>query len=276
MPGFLLHAPLPVNQAEVVVHIVLGGKVPRQQACGHVLPAHLALHLSPPPPLLTEDDVCPGAAGILQQDCLDLAGQESHGLSCFCVGLEPHTVKELGEKVDVSLQVGGAPGGNELVFGKEDCHQGPDFPKGTALLQQLPPSLADDCVHHQVEDGGGDWVALDDVASGLERAVVVPHCPAHQQYVLPEASKQADGLLPYPTIVQNVQAEDLKAWLRGTERKQKASREGGYKSFGDQWQLLVRLVRHIWETSKIPRQLLTTTVVLIPKGNSGTSGALIC
>ena len=33
--------------------------------------------------------------------------------------------------------------------------------------------------------------------------------------------------------------------------------------------MLVRLIRHIWDTGEIPAQMLLTVVVLIPKGTSG-------
>ena len=33
--------------------------------------------------------------------------------------------------------------------------------------------------------------------------------------------------------------------------------------------MLVALVQNIWETGEIPRQMLWTIMVLIPKGNSG-------
>jgi hypothetical protein len=33
--------------------------------------------------------------------------------------------------------------------------------------------------------------------------------------------------------------------------------------------MLVRLIRHIWDTGNIPQQMLFTIVALIPKGNSG-------
>ena len=35
------------------------------------------------------------------------------------------------------------------------------------------------------------------------------------------------------------------------------------------WRLLVKLVQHIWNTGEIPRQMLRTIIVLIPKGASG-------
>ena len=38
---------------------------------------------------------------------------------------------------------------------------------------------------------------------------------------------------------------------------------------GDTWRLFLKLIRHIWDTGEIPRQMLLTIVVLIPKGNSG-------
>ena len=43
----------------------------------------------------------------------------------------------------------------------------------------------------------------------------------------------------------------------------------GLYQFKDTWGILVRLVQHVWETGEIPQQMLWTTIVLIPKGNSG-------
>ena len=63
-----------------------------------------------------------------------------------------------------------------------------------------------------------------------------------------------------------MRAEDLRKWLRGAELEEEKE---GYEGAGDTWRLVVRLIRHIWETGEIPRQMLWTIVVLIPKGNSG-------
>ena len=68
-----------------------------------------------------------------------------------------------------------------------------------------------------------------------------------------------------------MRAEDIKEWLGAAEREEKVEKEGkkGYKGAGNTWRLLVKLVKHIWETGEIPRQLLRMIVVLIPKGSSG-------
>ena len=68
-----------------------------------------------------------------------------------------------------------------------------------------------------------------------------------------------------------MRAEDLKAWLRGMENEEEAAKKGesGYTGAGDRWRLLVKLCEQVWETGSIPRQMLLTIVVLIPKGNSG-------
>ena len=69
-----------------------------------------------------------------------------------------------------------------------------------------------------------------------------------------------------------MRAEHLKAWLRrAEEEEEEAEREGteGLEGAGDTWRLLVRLVKHIWDTGEIPSQMLLTIIVLIPKGNSG-------
>ena len=68
-----------------------------------------------------------------------------------------------------------------------------------------------------------------------------------------------------------MRAEDLKIWLTGVENEEQAREKGeyGYEGTGDTWRLLLKLICHIWDTGDIPRQMLLTIVVLIPKGNSG-------
>ena len=63
-----------------------------------------------------------------------------------------------------------------------------------------------------------------------------------------------------------MRAEDLKDWLRMAEVEET---ESGFAGRGDTWRMLVKLVQNIWETGEIPRQMLWTIMVLIPKGNSG-------
>ena len=60
-------------------------------------------------------------------------------------------------------------------------------------------------------------------------------------------------------------------WLKGVENEEKARENGeeGYEGAGDTWRLLLKLIRHIWDTGEIPRQMLLTIMVLIHKGNSG-------
>ena len=40
----------------------------------------------------------------------------------------------------------------------------------------------------------------------------------------------------------------------------------GYEGAGDTWCLFMRLLQHVWNTREIPRQMLLSVVVLIPKG----------
>ena len=62
-----------------------------------------------------------------------------------------------------------------------------------------------------------------------------------------------------------MRAEDMKYWLRGIEREEKAEEDGeeGYAGAGDTWRMLVKLIRHIWKTGEIPQQMLWTIIVLI-------------
>ena len=69
-------------------------------------------------------------------------------------------------------------------------------------------------------------------------------------------------------------AEDIKSWLRGMEREEEAERKGkeGHEGDGDTWRLFVRLLQHVWNIGKIPRQILLSVVVLIPKGGNDYRG----
>ena len=71
-----------------------------------------------------------------------------------------------------------------------------------------------------------------------------------------------------------MRAEDVKGWLSGMEREERARKEGveGQEGAGDSWRLFVQLLQHIWETGDIPRQMLLTIVVLIPKGGGNYRG----
>ena len=71
-----------------------------------------------------------------------------------------------------------------------------------------------------------------------------------------------------------MRAEDLKAWLRGMAREEEAAKEGeeGHEGAGDTWPLFVRLLQHIWDTGRIPRQMLLSMVVLIRKGGNDYRG----
>ena len=71
-----------------------------------------------------------------------------------------------------------------------------------------------------------------------------------------------------------MRAEDMKAWLVGTEREEKARRDGveGHEGAEDTWRLFVRLIQHVWDTGEIPRQMFLTIVVLLPKEGDGYRG----
>ncbi|KAL7543923.1 hypothetical protein ACHAWF_007483, partial [Thalassiosira exigua] len=68
-----------------------------------------------------------------------------------------------------------------------------------------------------------------------------------------------------------MRAEDLKEWLRGIKEEEDPEKEGR-EGAGDRWRLFVRLIRAIWETGQIPRQLLWVVVVLLPKGGGDYRG----
>ena len=72
----------------------------------------------------------------------------------------------------------------------------------------------------------------------------------------------------------NMRAEDIKSWLRGMEREEKAAKEGeeAHEGAGDTWYLFVWLLQHMWDEEEIPRQILLSVVVLIPKGSNNYRG----
>ena len=53
------------------------------------------------------------------------------------------------------------------------------------------------------------------------------------------------------------------------------ARTKGLEGAGNTWRLLVRLIKHIWDTGEIPPQMLFTVIMLIPKGNSGDFSELV-
>ena len=68
-----------------------------------------------------------------------------------------------------------------------------------------------------------------------------------------------------------MRAEDMKEWLRGMKEEEDPEARGR-EGAGDRWRALVKLVQTIWQTGRIPRQLLWVIVVLIPKGSGGYRG----
>ena len=58
------------------------------------------------------------------------------------------------------------------------------------------------------------------------------------------------------------------------EREEEAKREGeeGHEGAGDTWRLFVRLLQHVWDKGEIPRQMLLSVVVVIPKGSNDYCG----
>ena len=71
--------------------------------------------------------------------------------------------------------------------------------------------------------------------------------------------------------VSKIRAEGLKTWLKGDENKEQLREKGedGYEGASDSWRLLLKLIHRILDTGEMPRQMLLTVVVLVPKGNAG-------
>jgi hypothetical protein len=68
-----------------------------------------------------------------------------------------------------------------------------------------------------------------------------------------------------------LRAEHVKAWLSDM-RREKDPKDQGADSAGDNWRLFIRLVQAAWTHGVIPRQLLWSIVVLLPKGGGDYRG----
>jgi hypothetical protein len=66
-------------------------------------------------------------------------------------------------------------------------------------------------------------------------------------------------------------AEHIREWLHGMQWEEDPESHG-VDGAGDSWQLFVQLVQAAWAHSIIPRQLLWSIVVLIPKGGGDYCG----
>ena len=69
-------------------------------------------------------------------------------------------------------------------------------------------------------------------------------------------------------------AEHVKQWLKDLEAVEKAERDGstGVQGLGTQWKAFARLVKIIWETGNILRQMMWVIVVLLTKGGGNFRG----
>ena len=66
-------------------------------------------------------------------------------------------------------------------------------------------------------------------------------------------------------------AKHVKDWLRGIHWEEDVEGQGA-PGDGDNWQLFAHLVQATWTYGIIPRQLLWTIVILIPKGGGDYRG----
>jgi hypothetical protein len=69
-----------------------------------------------------------------------------------------------------------------------------------------------------------------------------------------------------------IRAEHILEWLDGVELEESDDYQGP-DGPGDSWRLFVELIQVIWDTGRIPTQMLWVVIVLIPKG-SGDIGVL--
>ena len=64
-------------------------------------------------------------------------------------------------------------------------------------------------------------------------------------------------------------AEHLKEWLQGIQWEENPEMGPNNVGAGDKWNVLVRLIKAIWDEGKIPIQLGWAVTVLVPKGGGG-------
>ena len=90
------------------------------------------------------------------------------------------------------------------------------------------------------------------------------HIPANRERVpLPDEAPDNGEIGAGVKLLKNrrarggthMRAEDMKGWLARAEAEEKTERNEveGLKGAGDTWQMLVRLVRCIWDTGEIPQ-----------------------
>ncbi len=68
-----------------------------------------------------------------------------------------------------------------------------------------------------------------------------------------------------------MRAKHVKAWLPGALAEENPESQGN-EGKGENWKLFVELVQAVWTHGTIPRQLLWSIVVLIPKGGGDYRG----
>eukprot|EP00985_Skeletonema_marinoi_P027216 scaffold22001_cov141-Skeletonema_marinoi.AAC.1 len=67
-----------------------------------------------------------------------------------------------------------------------------------------------------------------------------------------------------------IRAEHILDWLAGMKLEDEDDEK--YAGKGYQWRVFVELIQEIWNTGRIPTQMLWVVIVLIPKGSGGYRG----
>ena len=63
-----------------------------------------------------------------------------------------------------------------------------------------------------------------------------------------------------------IQAEHIKAWLRGAKKKEDPETAASHVGAGKTWHEFVHLCTSVWNTGTIPQQMCWVITILIPKG----------
>jgi len=69
-----------------------------------------------------------------------------------------------------------------------------------------------------------------------------------------------------------MRAKHIKAWLRSVLEEEDSESQGNFVGNGDNWKVFIELVQAVWTHGIIPRHMIWSMVVLIPKGGGDYRG----
>jgi hypothetical protein len=69
-----------------------------------------------------------------------------------------------------------------------------------------------------------------------------------------------------------IQAEHIKAWLRGVKKEEDSETAASHTGAGKKWHEFIHLCTSVWNTGAIPQQMCWVITALIPKGGGEYHG----